>query len=112
MFITLIIFFIAGLSHESSSTVHIAEFTQALGDKFDISLWLMIVPVATAILIAKKIPSIITLFLSTAMAIVFAVIFQPDLLREIAGEGEGVLQLIQGGMINLFGGTSLYAGNA
>lgn len=112
MFITLIIFFIAGLSHESSSTVHIAEFTQALGDKFDISLWLMIVPVATAILIAKKVPSIITLFLSTAMAIVFAVIFQPDLLREIAGEGEGVLQLVHGCMTTLFGGTSLDAGNA
>ena len=112
MLITLIIFFIAGLSHEASSTVHIAEFTQALGDKFDISLWLMIVPIATAVLIAKKIPSIITLFLSTAMAIVFAVIFQPDLLREIAGEGEGVLQLIQGGMLTLFGGTSLDAGNA
>ena len=111
MLITLVIFFIAGLSHETSSTVHIAEFTQALGGKFDISLWLMIVPVATAVLIAKKVPSIITLFLSTAMAIIFAVIFQPDLLREIAGKGEGVLQLVQGGMTTLFGGTSLDAGN-
>ena len=112
MLIALAIFFLAGLSHETSSTVHVAEFTQALSDKFDITLWLMIVPIATAILIAKRVPSIITLFLSTAMAIIFAVIFQPELLREIAGEGEGTLQLIQGSMTTLFGSTSLDAGNA
>ena len=36
MVIALIIFTIAGLSHDSSSTLHIAEFTQALVDKFNI----------------------------------------------------------------------------
>jgi len=111
MVIALIIFTIAGLSHDSASTLHIAEFTQALGDKFNISIWLMIVPVITAILIAKRVPSIITLFLSAALAIIMATIFQPDLLREIAGEGEGSLQLVKGAMTTLFGSTSLDAGN-
>ena len=111
MIIALIIFTIAGLSHDSASTLHIAEFTQALGDKFNISIWLMIVPVITAILIAKRVPSIITLFLSAALAIIMATIFQPDLLREIAGEGEGSLQLVKGAMTTLFGSTSLDAGN-
>lgn len=111
MFLTLVLFTIIGLSHETSSTIHIAEFTQALNGKFDISLWLLIVPVMTALMIAKKFPSIITLFLSTALALVFAFIFQPDLLCEIAGEERGCLSLLKGGMMTLFGSTSLDAGN-
>ena len=111
--ITLIIFSIAGFSHEASNTENIAEFTQALGDKFHISGWLMIVPLATAIMIAKKVPSLITLFISTALAVIFAVIFQPNLLVEIAGEtGNQALNMIKGGMSILFGSTSLDAGNS
>ena len=112
MLIALGIFTVAGLSQDSSTAIRVADFTQALGDKFHISLWLMIVPVLTAVMIAKRVPSIITLFLSTVLAIIFAVIFQPELLREIAGGGEDVLTLIEGGMMTLFGSTSLDAGNA
>ncbi len=112
MLITLIIFTIAGLSFESPSSIQIAEFTQALGDKFHISIWLMIVPIVTGVMIAKRVPSIITLFLSAMLAIVFAFIFQPELLLEISGKGEGVMSLVKGGMNTLFGSTSLDAGNA
>lgn len=112
LFITLVIFTIAGLSHEAADTGHIAEFTQALDHKFHISGWLMIVPLATAIMIAKKVPSIITLFASTALAAVFAVFFQPNLLIEIAGDaGNNVLTMIKGVMTILFTSTSLDAGN-
>ena len=113
LIITLIIFTIAGLSHEAADTGHIAEFTQALNNKFYISGWLMIVPIATGIMIAKKVPSLITLFISTALAAVFAVIFQPELLYEIAGDaGSHTLTMIKGAMSILFGSTSLDAGNA
>ena len=112
LFITLIIFTIAGLSHEASDTGHIAEFTQALGSKFHISGWLMIVPLATAVMIAKKVPSIITLFISTALAAIFAVFFQPNLLLEVAGDaGSHGLSMIKGAMTILFTSTNLDAGN-
>ena len=112
LFITLIIFTIAGLSHEASDTGHIAEFTQALDSKFHISGWLMIVPLVTAVMIAKKVPSIITLFISTALAAIFAVFFQPNLLLEVAGDaGSHGLSMIKGAMAILFGSTSLDAGN-
>jgi NhaC family Na+:H+ antiporter len=112
LFITLIIFTIAGLSHEASDTGHIAEFTQALNSKFYISGWLMIVPLVTAVMIAKKVPSIITLFISTALAAIFAVFFQPNLLLEVAGDaGSHGLSMIKGAMAILFGSTSLDAGN-
>ena len=113
LIITLVIFTVAGLSHEAADTGHIAEFTQILDNKFYISGWLMIVPIATGIMIAKKVPSLITLFVSTALAAVFAVIFQPELLYEIAGDaGSHTLTMIKGAMATLFGSTSLNAGNA
>ena len=112
LIITLVIFTIAGLSHEAADTGHIAEFTQSLGSKFHISGWLMIVPLVTAAMIAKKVPSLITLFISTALATVFAVLFQPELLSEIAGDaGSNVLTMIKGAMTILFTSTSLDAGN-
>ncbi|MBR6621790.1 MAG: Na+/H+ antiporter NhaC [Bacteroides sp.] len=112
MVLTLIIFTIAGLSHEAADTGHIGEFTQALDSKFHISGWLMIVPIATAIMIAKKVPSIVTLFISTGLATLFAILFQPTLLAEVAGDaGSQHLTLIKGGMAILFGSTSLETGN-
>ena len=113
LIITLVIFTIAGLSHEAADTGHIAEYTEILDNKFYISGWLMIVPIVTGIMIAKKVPSLITLFISTALAAVFAVIFQPELLYEIAGDaGSHTLTMIKGAMSILFGSTSLDAGNA
>lgn len=111
MIITLIIFTIAGLSYNSTDAIDIAAYSQALDAKFDISLWLLIVPVATALMIAKRLPSIVTLFLSALLAIVFGIIFQPELLKEIAGGGEGALTLTKGSMMTLFGSTSLDAGS-
>ena len=113
LIITLLIFTIAGLSHEATDTGHIAEFMHALDGKFNISAWLMIVPVATGVMIAKKVPSLITLFLSTALAAVLAVFFQPGLLIEIAGDtGNYMMTMIKGMMSILFGSTSLDAGSA
>ena len=60
--------------------------------RFHITPWLLIVPVATGILIARKMPSIITLFLSTLLAAAFAIIFQPDLLYEISGMQPGLFK--------------------
>lgn len=113
MVLALIIFGVAGLSHEVSDTSHIALFTETLGSKFCITPWLLIVPVATGILIAKRVPSIITLFLSTLLAIIFAVIFQPQLLTEIAGNvGDGWVNSTRGIFTMLFGATQLETGSA
>ena len=85
MILALIIFGVAGLSHETSDTSHIALFTESLGAKFEITPWLLLVPVITGVLIARRVPSIITLFVSTMLAVVAAFVFQPRLLAEISG---------------------------
>ncbi|MDO4162866.1 MAG: Na+/H+ antiporter NhaC family protein [Bacteroides sp.] len=105
--IAIVIFTCMGLTHETSNAQQIAEFTAALDARFQITPWLLIVPLVTGILIARKAPSIITLFLSTALAIIFALIFQPDLLREIA-EGN---DLFKGSMMSVYGSTHLHTDN-
>ena len=110
MVITLIIFTVVGLMNSGSNTSEISEFTTSLANKFHITPWLLIVPVVTGVLIAKRVPSIITLFLSTLLAGVFAIIFQPDLLREIAAtnsDTESANTLFKGAMMTLYGSTSL-----
>lgn len=103
LIITIIIFTVMGLTYETNNTQQITEFAAALSTKFTITPWLLIVPVVTGILIARKVPSIITLFLSTMLAGLFAFIFQPDLLREIAG-GENIFKGI---MMAFYGSTTL-----
>ncbi|MBQ8649682.1 MAG: sodium:proton antiporter, partial [Flavobacteriales bacterium] len=107
MVIALIVFTIAGLSHSSMGESQVEMFTSALDSRFNISLWLLIVPVVTGIMIARRMSSIITLFLSAALSGVFAVIFQADILREIAQHTEGAWQIVEGIMTTYFASTSL-----
>ena len=103
LLITLVIFTVMGLTHETNNTQQIAEFTAALDAKFNITPWLLAVPVITGILIARRVPSVITLFLSTLLAGIFAFIFQPGLLNEIAEGGN----MFKGIMMTFYGSTSL-----
>lgn len=110
--ITLVIFTIAGLSHETSDTEQIAQFASSLKDTFHITPWMLIVPIVTGILIAKRVPSIITLFLSTALAGIFALIFQPHLLQEISGlPVQDIQSNFKGLMMTFYGGTNVQTGN-
>lgn len=106
--ITLVIFTVMGFVIETNTTEHIADFSVSLKETFHITPWLLTVPIVTGILIARKTPSIITLFLSTAMAGACAIFFQPGLLQEIADEGG----LYKGMMMTFYGSTSLETGNA
>jgi NhaC family Na+:H+ antiporter len=82
--ITLLIFLIAGFTHQDASTDSMHTFTQLLSKHYNISLWLLIVPVIMGILIARKAPPLITLFVSAALAGVFAIFFQPQILTQIS----------------------------
>ena len=81
--ITLIIFFILGLSHGSSDSQNVSTFTEVLGNSFNITPWLLVVPLLTVVMIARKMPAIIVLALSTVMAAIAAVLFQPSVIEGI-----------------------------
>ena len=110
--ITLVIFTVAGLTHQATASDQIAMYSASLKETFDISLWLLIVPIITGILIAKRVPSIITLFISTALAGVFALIFQPHLLQEISGlPVESMQSQFKGLIMTFYGSTQIQTGN-
>ena len=110
--ITLVIFTIAGFAHTTDASTQIAQFSSSLKGSFFISPILLIVPVITAILIAKRVPSLVTLFISTALAGLFALIFQPNLLKEIAGAtAEGTSPLFKGLFMTFYGVTQIETGN-
>lgn len=113
--ITLIIFLILGLSHNSDDAAMINEYTNVLGAKFNITPWLMIVPALTAIMIARKMPALIVLALSTVLAAAAALIFQPDIMREIgssvSGSGSSAKILFTGTIETIYNSVSVETGN-
>ena len=103
--IACIIFLIASLTHQAESTTMAAGFSEALKGTFNISGWLLLVPVITGILIARKLPAMITLSVAALLAAVAALIAQPDI---IAGIGDG--SAFKGVFISLYGNTSIETG--
>ena len=86
MIIALIAFTVLGFTHGGSDAGDIDTFTGVLQAKYNITPWLLVVPVVTGIMIARRMPALIVLALSTLLACVFAVVFQTDILREIGGK--------------------------
>ena len=87
--LTLVLFLILGFLHTGSDSAQISVYTETLASKFNISLWTLVVPVATGIMIARKLPALVVLGLSTVLAAIFALILQPHIITEI---GVGSLQ--------------------
>lgn len=116
--ISVVIFLVASLLHETPDLAMTADFAQDLKDTFNISPWLLLAPVLTGLLIARKVPAIITLFAASVIAGVFALIFQPHILAEVAAGGEvaeGGLSFMEGfkGLLqSYYGATAINTGNA
>ena len=112
LFCALVVYLIAGFTLPAGDATSIQSYAAALDAKFDITPWALIVPLLTAVMIWKRLPSLITLFLSTLMAIVFALLYQPNVLLEIASSGTDALALFKGTMQSVFGATQIDMGTA
>jgi len=112
--ITLLIFTAMGLGFDADDSIHVHQYTEGLSGTFNISLWTLLVPVLTGVLIVKRVPSLIVLFLSAMMAGITALILQPHILTEIAGDAElsTVGALTKGLVMTFYGPTSIETGSA
>lgn len=117
--ITLVIFLVASLMHDSSSAAQAADFSSDLKNTYNISPWLFVVPVLTAVLIVKKVSAIATLFIAAMIAGVASLVFQPHIIGAIAGGGvpdtASALSFVDGfkGLfITYYGSTAIDTGNA
>ena len=108
--IATIIFFIVSVLHTPESAAQIEHISQTLHNTFNISAWLLIVPIITGLLIIKKLPALITLFAATVIAAIAMLVFQPDIVTSISGEG--TLSGFKGVMTVCSSSTSIETGDA
>ena len=108
--IATIIFFIVSVLHTPESAAQIEHISQTLHSTFNISAWLLIVPIITGLLIIKKLPALITLFAATVIAAIAMLVFQPDIVTSISGEG--ALSGFKGVMTVCSSSTSIETGDA
>jgi NhaC family Na+:H+ antiporter len=116
--ITLVVFLVASILHDSPSAAQAADFSHDLKETFNISPWLLLVPVLTAVLIIRKVSAIVTLFIAAFIAGVAALFFQPHILQAVANgntpDFASALSFIDGfkGLfISFYGNTAIDTGN-
>ena len=86
MVITLIIFFVIGFHYDFNVVIKSgAQVQHDISTQFYISPILMLVPIILATVIILKVPPIPALTIGVLLGICAAVIFQPQILKQIAG---------------------------
>ena len=113
MCIALLVFGIAGftLPHAAEGTTNL--YAETLSEVFCISPWLLVVPVLTGLLIARKLPALITLFAAVLFACVAMLMAQQPLINEVAGVAQSdALSTFKGILVTCYGSTAIETGNA
>jgi len=117
--IAMVVFLAVSLCHEVPSAVQTEDFTSDLTSTFNISPWLLLVPVLTGVLIARKVPAILTLFVASLLAGVAAFFFQPHIIGAVASGNApdpsqtlSFLDGFKGIFISYYGSTAIDTGNA
>ena len=82
--ITLLIFIVLGWGFSSSGDVDTSLLSESIREKFNISPWLFLVPLVVILMIIKKTPPLLALFVGTILGGLFALIFQPQLLIDLS----------------------------
>ena len=111
--ITLFIFLCKGLGQGDADISQVAAVQNALDTTFHLSPWLMIVPVITLLMIARRIPSLAVLFISVLMGGIAALVSQGHLLDQIA-QVDGISlfeQRFRATFMIIYGSTHLETGH-
>lgn len=116
--ITLIVFLVVSLMHDVPSAAHVADISNDLKNTFNISPWLLLVPVITALLIIRKVSAIVTLFIAALIAGITALLFQPHIIGAVAtgltpdaSAGLSFTDGFKGLFISYYGSTAIDTGN-
>ena len=99
--ITLILFL--GIGFYFTTEISSGQIDQALNiiaNKFAITPWLFLVPIAVIVMIIKKVAAIPALFFGTLLGGVFAILFQPAIVIEVSGTSINSISSYYMGVIN------------
>lgn len=110
--LAVVIFLFAGWAVDHGSGGDVETFREGLSRVFNISPWLLLVPLALGIMISRRWPSLVVLFLATFIAAIVAILTQPSIVRQIAGEvdTDGMLVLYKGMMQSCYDATHISTG--
>ncbi len=87
--IAVIIFLIWGFTIDfGDSAANVENVLTAIDSSFNITPWLFLVPALLITIIILKVPPLPALLAGTLLGVVFALIFQPDIVRQVAGTDE------------------------
>lgn len=110
--IALAVFTVVGLTLDHSGAAHAELYAESLRATFRITPWLLLVPLATGVLIVRKLPAIVTLFAAAVFACVAMVLAQPELVAEVAGVGKlDFMSGFKGVLMSCFGPTAIETGS-
>lgn len=85
--IALILFIIIGLNLDiNTNTGNSPALLASIDKAFNITPWLFLVPAVVIVLIVKKTPPLLGLLIGTLLGAVFALIFQPEIVKMVSGE--------------------------
>ncbi len=114
MVITLIIFLIIGFNYDfTGADTNIENVLTSIKDKFYISPVLLLVPALLIFVIVRKVAPLPALLFGTLIGALFALIFQPQIVQEVAGTtGSFFKQSYVGIMKTMFGSVSVVTDNA
>lgn len=82
--ITLFLFLIIGFNIEINGSPDISNKLEAIDQAFNISPWLLLVPMMVVVLIVKKTPPLVALLTGTLLAALASILAQPQILMSIA----------------------------
>jgi NhaC family Na+:H+ antiporter len=83
--VTFIFFLILGFTQSASGDANTGQMLADIDKAFNITPWLFLVPVVVVVLIIKKTPPLIALLAGTILGGIFALIFQPQVVAQVAG---------------------------
>jgi NhaC family Na+:H+ antiporter len=111
--ITLIIFLIMGFTYDfEANQSDIEGVLTAIGNTFNITPVLFLVPALLIYIIVKKVPPVPSLLAGTLLGALFAIILQPDVVNQISGiQGNYLKSSYIGVMKSMFGHVSVTTQN-
>ena len=97
---TLMVFSIISMTQSVSGTTDVDALLKDIEDRFNISLWLFLVPATLIMLIVKKTPPLVALLIGTLLGALCAIIYQPNLVLEVSGASQLTLASAYQGVLN------------
>jgi len=103
--ITLAIFMVIGLNRDATgSTEDATILSNAISEKFNITPWLLIVPIGTLILVAMKVDAVVALFAGALLGGIAAIIFQHEVIHQVGAPGSNYLEKSYAAVVNAMKG--------